>query len=278
MMISQTATAKGKIEYSLLGQGKIILFVHGGHVNCRETIFQKGLDPEKFCFLTPSRPGYGRTPLTDQNRTPKGTADLYVSLLDKLEIPKASIIGISAGGLTAIEIAAHYPARVENLVLISALTKKWFTENDKVYKGGKKIFSPKIEWLTWSLYRVFFRLFPRFMAKAMFKELSTYRPIRFTKDEFKELKEMTLNMRSGEGFANDLDQVISQDILSEIECPTLILHSNYDNAVDISHAENAKTRIKNSTMVTFNNHWGHLLWIGSGYQAPLNELEKRLNG
>src|SRR5687767_1060721 len=137
MTISLVSTEKGKIEYSLSGQGKAILFVHGGHVDCRETIFQKGLDPNTFCFITPSRPGYGRTPLTEQNRTPKGTADLFIALLDRLAIQKATIIGISAGGLAAIEMAANYPDRITNLALMSALTKKWFSETDKVYKGGK---------------------------------------------------------------------------------------------------------------------------------------------
>src|SRR4051812_22605240 len=128
MMISLIETIKGKIEYSMLGQGRPILFVHGGHVNCTETIFQKGLDANRFCFITPSRPGYGNTPLSDLNKTPKGTADLFIALLDELKIQEAIVVGISAGGLTALEMAANYPDRIQCLVLMSALTKKWFVE------------------------------------------------------------------------------------------------------------------------------------------------------
>ena len=58
MTTSQTETSKGKIEYTLLGKGRPILIVVGGHTNCKETIFHKGLDPNKFCFIAPSRPGY----------------------------------------------------------------------------------------------------------------------------------------------------------------------------------------------------------------------------
>ena len=276
MTTSLIETAKGKIEYSLLGQGKPILFVHGGHVNCRETIFQKGLDRDKFCFITPSRPGYGNTPLTDLSKTPKGTADLFIALLDELKLPKAIVIGISAGGLTALEIAANYPDRVESLVLMSALTKKYFAETDKVYMGAKKFFAPKMEPFTWLLYRLFFKLFPKVMTKIMFKELSKYRPVEFTEDEFKELKQMTLNMRSGYGFDNDLDQTIDQEILSRVECPTLILHSENDNAVDNSHPQNAKNKIKNSKLVIIKNHWGHLLWLGTGYEPVLSELKQQI--
>lgn len=277
MTTSLIETAKGKIEYSLRGQGKPILFVHGGHVNCRETIFQKGLDPDKFCFITPSRPGYGNTPLSDLNKTPKGTADLFISVLDELKLPKAIVIGISAGGLTALEIAANYPDRVESLVLMSALTKKWFTETDKVYIGGKNIFAPKKERFTWLLYRLSFRLFPKVMTKTMFKEVSKYRPIEFTENEFKELKQLTLNMRSGYGFDNDLDQTIDQEILLGVECQTLILHSENDNAIDNSHPHNAKNKIKNSKLVIFKNRWGHLLWLGIDYEPVLSELKQLMS-
>ena len=274
MTISLIHTAKGKIEYSLLGQGRPILFVHGGHVNCRETIFQKDLDPDKFCFITPSRPGYGNTPLADGNKTPKGTADLFIALLDELQLSRVIVIGISAGGLTALEMAANYPDRVESLVLLSALTQKWFAETDKVYTGGKKIFAPKTERFTWSLYRFFFNLFPKMMAKTMFKQLSKYRPIEFTEYELKELKQMTMNMRSGAGFDNDLDQTFDREILSKVACPTLILHSEYDNSVDLSHPQNAKNKIKHAKLRLFKNHWGHLLWLGAGYAQVLEEIKQ----
>jgi pimeloyl-ACP methyl ester carboxylesterase len=274
MTTSIIETAKGKIEYSMLGQGRILLIVHGGHVSCHETIFQKGLDSNKFCFITPSRPGYGATPLTEYNKTPKETADLFMALLDELKVPKATVIGISAGGLTALEIAANYPARVEKLVLMSALTKKWFAETDRLYVQGKKAFAPKTERYTWLLYRLLFKLIPKVITRVMFRELSKHRPIEFTEDEFKELKEMTLNMRSGYGFHNDLDQTFDQSTLSRIDCPTLILHSENDNAVDSSHPQNANKNIKHSKLMTFNNRWGHLLWLGTDYEPIVSVLKK----
>lgn len=270
-------TSKGQVEYTLLGNGKPILIVVGGHTNCKETIFHKGLDPKKFCFVTPSRPGYGLTPLTEQNKTPKGTSNLFVALLDELNIHKTIVVGVSAGGLTALEIAANYPDRVESLILISALTGKWFLKTDKIYKGAKKIFAPKIERYTWFFYRLFFKLFPKTMTKIMFKQLSKHRPVEFTKKELQELKQMTLIMRSYKGFDNDLDQAIDQETLQRIKCPTLILHSENDNAVDLSHARNAKSNIENSRLVTFKNRWGHLLWLGKDYEPVLGELQKQIS-
>lgn len=277
MKVSLIESGKGRIEYCLHGQGRPVLIVHGGHVNCRETIFQKGLDPDEFCFITPSRPGYGNTPLTNLNKTPKGTADLFMELLDQLQLEKVTVVGISAGGLTALEIAAGYPERVEKLVLMSALTQKWFKETDKVYKGGKKIFAPQFEYYTWLLYRVFFKLFPGVMTRTMFKELSASRPINYTANECKELRGVTLKMRSGSGFHNDLDQNIDQAILSGIKCPTLILHSTNDNKVPVSHALDAKEKIKNTQLKTFSNRWGHMLWFGEEYEQVLKEVKQFIN-
>jgi len=276
VMISLVETLKGKIEYNLLGQGRPILFIHGGHVNCKETIFQKGLDLNNYCFITPSRPGYGETPLSILNKSPKGSADLIMALLDELRVTKTIVIGISAGGLTALEIAANFPNRVESLILMSALTKKWLMETNKVYFGGKIMFSPRLEKFSWLLYKLFFRCFPKTMTGEVFRQLSTYRPVEYSEDEFQELKKLTLNMRSGLGFVNDLDQTIDQEILTRIECPTLILHSNYDNQVGMDHPLNANGKIKNSRLITFDNHWGHLLWLGGAYDPILSELKKEL--
>jgi pimeloyl-ACP methyl ester carboxylesterase len=112
MEIKTIHTDKGLVEYSIVGKGTPILFLHGGHSNCRETLFQQGIDTINYQLITPSRPGYGNTPLNN-NLTPKDTADLIVSLLDNLRIDKVILYAISAGGLTSIELAARYPERVE---------------------------------------------------------------------------------------------------------------------------------------------------------------------
>jgi pimeloyl-ACP methyl ester carboxylesterase len=55
-------TPLGTIGYSVIGMGKPLLFLHGGYSNCRETLFHKGFKTNDFKLITPSRPGYSRTP------------------------------------------------------------------------------------------------------------------------------------------------------------------------------------------------------------------------
>ncbi len=63
MKIERIETEKGQIEYSITGKGRPVLFINGGHTNCKTTLCYKGFDLGKFQLITPSRPGYGDTPL-----------------------------------------------------------------------------------------------------------------------------------------------------------------------------------------------------------------------
>ena len=277
MKSSLIQTDKGPIEVSRIGTGIPILFIHGGHFNSKISLFNKGFDLQKFCLITPSRPGYGETPLTKENKTPKGTADLIIALLNKLGINKTNLIGISAGGLTAIELAANYPERIDKLILMSALTSNWVLPKSYIYKFSKILFAPGIEKYMWWMYRKMYVLVPHFMAKLMFVELSDYRPISFTNTETIELRAMINKMRSKQGFVNDLDQRIEENLIEKIISETLILHSNFDHTVSLMHPRNANKKIKNSQFITYNNRWGHILWLGDESKEPLADTLSFLN-
>lgn len=264
-------TKKGKVEFSIYGSGPPLLFIHGGHGNCRETLFHKGFDTSKFQIITPSRPGYSATPLLS-NSSPKGTAELFIELLNELNIGKVILIGISAGGPTAIELASCFPERIEKLILISAVTKKWLSEADPTYLKAKKIFKPSIERYSWALFKLFYRLFPKLMSRTMFQELSTVKEALITKEETKELFEMIRKQRSYAGFINDIEQRIAPETISKINLPTLILHSLHDKSVKIEHATYANKTIKNSLLLTYKNKWGHLLWLGDESEQPIKDV------
>lgn len=264
-------TPEGTIEYAVTGAGKPVLFLHGGHSNCRETLWHKGFDTSRFLLLTPSRPGYGGTPLASFSQ-PAAAARLMASLLDALELDKAIVVGISAGGLTAIELAANFPDKVEKLVLLSAVTRKWLSPEDEMYRKGKTIFSPKNEKWSWLLFRTFFRLFPRKMTAVLFKELSSKTGQQITAGEVREIRDMTFLQRSGEGFNADLDQDIAAGVISRVQCPTLILHSENDRSVRMDFARHARENIPDSRMITYDNKWGHLLWVGQESEGPIRDV------
>jgi pimeloyl-ACP methyl ester carboxylesterase len=266
-------TKIGEIEYCSVGQGIPIVFIHGGHSNCFDTLSHKGFDLSKFQLITPSRPGYGKTPLNG-HRAPKQAAELIAELLNCLPIKPAIVYGISAGGLTAIELAAQHADKVQKLILASAISKKWLAKDNKIYKTAQIIFNPKIERVTWGMVSLFSKLLPRIIANSFYPQFSTFSKHHLKQEDIQELISVLKHYRSKSGFLNDVDQDICETSLEKIECPSLIIHSKYDNSVSIEHAINAKEKIHNSQFVELDNKWGHLFWIGkASEQAVMKTIE-----
>lgn len=264
-------TRLGNIEYCSIGNGTPILFLHGGHSNCYDTLSHKGFDLEKFQLITPSRPGYGKTPL-DDNQTPKNAAELILELVNYLSIDEVIVYAISAGGLTAIEFAANYPEKVSKLILASAISKKWLDENGKTYKTAKKIFNPKVEKLIWGMVNFFSRIFPNIIAKGFYPQFSKNQLHKLKKDDIQELISAMKHYNSKKGFLNDIKQDIADEIITKIKCPTLIIHSENDNSVSLEHPENANRMIENSIIEILQNEWGHLFWIGTDSKKSIEKI------
>lgn len=271
MEINTVHTAKGPIEYATVGQGIPVLFLHGGHSNCRETLFHKGFDKTRYQLITPSRPGYGNTPLNDK-RKPKDAAHLIASLLDYLKIDRVIVYAISAGGLTAIELAAAYPEHVEKLILASAVSKKWLDKNGTVYKTAKKLFNPKTERIVWGMIRFFSAIFPQMIANNFYPQFSKIKAHQLKKSDINELLSTFKHYHSKHGFMSDIEHDVETGRLLEIQCKTLIVHSRNDNSVPYEHAKHANKMIKESKLIALDNEWGHLFWIGKDANETIQKI------
>lgn len=261
MEIKIIHTDKGQVEYSIIGKGKPVLFLHGGHSNCKERLFHKGFDTNKYLLITPSRPGYGKTPLDDKI-TPRKAADLLVALLNYLKIDKVVLYAISAGGLTSIELSSRYPERVEKLILASAVSKKWLDKYGQVYKTAKKLFNPKTEKIVWGLIRMFSEVFPKMIANNFYSQFTKNKLHKLDNEDVNQLLSTFRHFNSKYGFMTDIEHDIEKETISKIQCPTLIIHSKNDNSVSFEHAEYANKMIKTSKLLGLDNEWGHLFWIG----------------
>ena len=115
-------TECGPIEYASVGEGAPLLVVHGAGGGFDQALdFAYDLNEAGFrCFFV-SRFGYLRTPLP-VDASPDAQADQYACLLDSLGIPKAAIMGISAGGPSALQFAIRHPQRCSALVLLVPAT------------------------------------------------------------------------------------------------------------------------------------------------------------
>ncbi|ETT32948.1 alpha/beta hydrolase [Paenibacillus sp. FSL P4-0338] len=269
------------IEYTVVGRGEPVFILHGGHSNCQEDFGYKILLENGYSIITPSRPGYGRTS-NELGSSLDAACKAYEQLLDHLNLTKVHIIAVSAGGPSGLTFAARYPHRVHSLTLQSAVSKAWHSHEDTTYKAAKRLFHPRTEKYTWKLLSVFSRSFPNFILKQMVPSFSSL-PVsqvmqQFTQEDVKQFAAMNQRQRSGHGFMLDLEQLawFEPSGLPAILCPTLIIHSKYDQAVLPAHAYAAFELIPQAELCLFES-WGHLIWLGKDADTMNRKLIDFLN-
>jgi pimeloyl-ACP methyl ester carboxylesterase len=112
------ATTSGPIEYAERGTGAPLLSIHGaggGYDQGLSNVVE--LVDETFRIIAPSRFGYLRTPVP-QDASAGAQADAHAALLAALNVPRALVVGISAGAPSAVELAIRHPEKVTALILI----------------------------------------------------------------------------------------------------------------------------------------------------------------
>ncbi len=115
-----------RIHYQEAGDEKAppIILIHG--FISSNLIWSHVLQPlaqAGFRAIAPDLPGYGYSDKpADAQYTIADQARAVVGLMDRLGIRRAVIVGASYGGAVAATMALDYPARVEKLVLVGAVT------------------------------------------------------------------------------------------------------------------------------------------------------------
>jgi pimeloyl-ACP methyl ester carboxylesterase len=111
-------TPCGPIEYAAAGDGPPVLVVHGAGGGYDQGLdFGQALVPAGVRIIAMSRFGYLRTPLPP-DPSAAAQANAHACLLDALQIPRAAIVGASAGAPSAMQFALMHPDRCKALVLL----------------------------------------------------------------------------------------------------------------------------------------------------------------
>jgi len=117
---SRVAETKcGPIEYAVRGQGPPVLVVHGAGGGFDQGLML-GESLRGFQVIAPSRFGYLRSPSPPQP-TPEAQADAYACLLDGLNVRRAAVVGVSAGGPSTMQLCLRHPERCSAMVLLVPL-------------------------------------------------------------------------------------------------------------------------------------------------------------
>jgi pimeloyl-ACP methyl ester carboxylesterase len=105
-----------------VGTGHTFLLLHGGAGPISFLPFAKYLaDQRPARVLTPTNPGWNGTPRPDDLTDVRALAELYVALLDQLDLVDVTVVGNSIGGQIAAEIALLASRRVTSVVIVNGV-------------------------------------------------------------------------------------------------------------------------------------------------------------
>jgi 3-oxoadipate enol-lactonase len=108
-----------RLYYEVLGSGEPLLLIPGLGNTCRLWDPVAPELAEDFSLILPDNRDLGNSV---GKRRPHSLSDFssdLLELLDRLQVDRAHIIGISLGGVIAQQMAVEHPSRVNKLVLIS---------------------------------------------------------------------------------------------------------------------------------------------------------------
>jgi 3-oxoadipate enol-lactonase len=105
------------LPYDDRGRGQAVVLIHGHPFNRRLWAPQLGALSGQLRLVAPDLPGYGSAPPVSPKITMRELADAVLSVLDAAEVERAAIVGLSMGGLVAMELGLAHPERVQGLVL-----------------------------------------------------------------------------------------------------------------------------------------------------------------
>lgn len=257
----------GTIEYADSGAGIPLLSIHGAGGG-----FDQGLAIAAdllgggFRIIAPSRFGYLRTPIP-QDSTPVAQADAHAALLSKLNVPKAVVVGVSAGARSAVELTLRHPDKVAALILIvPALYSPTSPVSIDVSRGNKFAFwavNAGGDFAWWATETIapsvlirFLGIRPELVAAAPQAERD--RVMSFVRT----VEPLSLRFP---GINIDSSPELHELPLDEITAPTIIISARDDLFNTLPAAEFAAGRIPGAKLVVYDTG-GHLL-VGQAQQV-----------
>jgi pimeloyl-ACP methyl ester carboxylesterase len=120
-IVANTSNVAGlKLHYLSVGQGPVVILLHGYTQTSR---MWRPIIPrlaEKFAVIAPDLPGIGDSAIPKDGLDMKTAAIRIHALVKSLAIDKARVVGHDIGLMVAYAYAAQFPAETEKLVLMDA--------------------------------------------------------------------------------------------------------------------------------------------------------------
>jgi pimeloyl-ACP methyl ester carboxylesterase len=275
-------TSLGAVEVALEGprDGEAVLVFPGGHATAITPLGADLYTDLGYRVLSFSRPGYGRT------RVGPLTAAEFVPAIDEvcqhLGLTRvAATVGVSFGGLQAVEVAASLPHLAPRLVLHSCAPSSLpFPDAALERLAGPLAFGPRTQGLTWRAVRALtasdWGL--RLMMSSLSTDPSSSWWDTWTPTDRASARRTFAAMDSGSGFVTDLRQGRAagsrhrETVLRSVACPTLVTASRRDGGVSFAHSEDFVRTMPRARLFDTNSE-SHFYWLGPRRPGLLAALE-----
>lgn len=225
-----------EMAYDDVGSGPVVVLLHGYPFNRSMWSEQTAALSANYRVITPDLRGHGETTVTPEPATMQEMARDVDALLDKLDIRRVTLGGLSMGGYVTLAFYRRFPLRVRALILAdtrpqadtSKAQQSREEQAQKILKEGMQS-----------------------IADDFLKKVLTTATLNEKPEIVERVREMILKTDS-QGAANALrgmavrpDQI---DFLGEIFAPALILVGSEDQLTPPSDAELMKREIRGSRL------------------------------
>jgi pimeloyl-ACP methyl ester carboxylesterase len=261
-----------KIHYLEKGEGEPVILIHGFLYHT--VMWKKNIDDlaKKFKVYAVDLWGWGYSERLKENEY---SFDRYgkqiVGFMDALNIKKATLVGQSMGGGISVYVAAHYPERVDRLILVDpAVIPYPMTTIGKIYQ------LPFIG--------EFMNAIPgNALMENNIKTIWFYDKNKATEEYCKEVLQPLSIKGSYAGLMFIIRNVLKEpyvekeaNLLAKMAIPTLIIHGREDNAVPLDRSTKLNDLWKGSNLVIFDKagHSPHEEYPEKFNQLALEFLSK----
>lgn len=239
-----------KTYYEIHGKGYPLVFIHGGWVSHKMWKPQIEYFSKEYQVIIYDVRGHGNTGSSLKKKySMEMFADDLKILLDKLNIEKPIICGLSMGGMIAQPYAVKYPDNLKALILSDTAISTEFTLSDKIIKyllAPKWMFLLVVRLLGVKRYADFaFWLARKSRGKKWVGQDEGI--IKYEKEEMMKFKVKEFNKI----FAGIYDFKLQE--LSKIKVPALLINGEFESKSVFKHSEKMNELISNSSMVVIPN-------------------------
>lgn len=239
---STDSTADVDTYYERRGQGTPLVFVHGGWLDRRMWEPQIEALAGDYDVVVYDLRGHGRTGPTDRRRYSIDllAADLR-ALVERLNLDRPFVCGLSLGGMVAQAYAASYPGRIRGLVLADTAVSTRLTYRDRM----TRLFAP-----AWSISAAVDLFGTRHYADLAFLAADWLKGREWLGQDpaVRRYVHGTMADFDRDEFGKVLRAIYEYDgvDLSKIGMPTLVLRGEHEDHAVVEHAEHLRRELPNA--------------------------------